>query len=151
MKEQETGDEKQLDVVVGLEIWGAVYGNALVGRLASEKEELGLIGTLNSGIDEASGVSSYNLSTVFRRMDGGKDDPGVGNEILVADEDTGGADNIEGTVREVDADVADNDEGEGETLGREMEGTVGASVMGSPRSFTKFKTFAKSESLWNFN
>ena len=138
-------------MAVGVEIGGAVYGNAQVGRLPSEKEEFGLIGTLNSGIDEAFGVSSYNLSTVVGRWDGGKDDPGVGSEILVADEDTGGVDNIEGTVREVDADVADNNEGEGETLGREMEGAVGASVMGSPRSFTKFKTLAKSESLWNFN
>lgn len=73
--------------------------------------------------------------------------PGVGGEILAPDEDVD--DTIDGIVREGHADVAESDDGEGETVGgRELDGAVvGESVMGSPSSFTKFNTLMKSESL----
>ena len=51
-------------MAVGVEIGGAVYGNAQVGRLPSEKEEFGLIGTLNSGIEKV----SAEVSSVLGRM-----------------------------------------------------------------------------------
>lgn len=70
--------------------------------------------------------------------------------MLEADRDD--ADSIEGTVREVEVDVAESNEGEGDTLGREIEGGAGiVSVIGNPRSFMKLETLVKSESLWNFN
>jgi hypothetical protein len=107
---------------------------------------------LNSGWDEESDVRLIDLSAA--RMAEWRDDRGVGKEILLFEADE--ADSKEGAVRkvEVDAgvDVAESNEGEEETLGRERGVGPGVvSVMGNPSSFTKLTTLAKSELLWNFN
>lgn len=147
--EDDAGEEKKLAEVAGLEICGAEYGNTLA--VVSENEEFGLIGTLNSGFDEGVDVISYNLSAVLGRMAGCLDNPGVGSEILVAGEDVD--DSVEGIVREVDAEVAESNDCEGETVGgREKVGAAaGVSVMGSPKAFTMFRALVKSSSLWNFS
>lgn len=63
-------------------------------------------------------------------------------------------DSVEGMVNDVDPELSDNNEGDGDILGgRVIEGgAVGAlEETGSPRSFMTAKILLKSVSLWNLS
>ena len=63
--------------------------------------------------------------------------------------ETDDVDNVEGNVRDVEVEVSDSNEGDGEILGRGIEGgaAVIVVVMGSPSSFMKLRILVKSASL----
>jgi hypothetical protein len=106
------------------------------------------MGTLNSRLEfdvASNGLSNDCMAAFNNDADGGRDGP-------VLELDTDDDEKIERVVRELEEDDVENNEGEGEILGRVMDGVVGtASVIGNPRSFRAFKVFVKSESLRNFN
>jgi hypothetical protein len=101
---------------------------------------------LNSEVEELR-LALEALS--FVPIAGWQNDPGVDREILLLGVERDDANTVEGTVRDVEVDVSDTSDGEGEILGREVEGGAGGIVIvtGSPRSFKTSRILVKSASL----